>query len=225
MAGWQSTLWPMIEGARGGDQAALRRFVSAYLPAVTSYCARRGMAADADDLAQEVMIRLFQDGVLLKAEPSKGRFRSLLMAVTKRVIGHHLERRNAQKRGAGKVQPLTPEDDVAQEPDPEFDFEWIGRLIRIALDRLAATHPNYHDALRMTLVENASHAQIAQALGRTESDVKNHVHRGKRKLVEILREQIREYSATPGQFEEEVLYLARYFSPLGEREGETTSSS
>lgn len=211
MSDFQSTLWTLIRGADRGDEAALREFALKYRSPVLAYVARRGFAADAEDLAQEVFLRVFQDRVLSKADPAHGRFRSLLLSVTRHVIGHHVERRLAQKRGAGQVQALDGVDPASPDSDESFDREWVGHLIEISLARLAREHPPYHEALRRFLLEGAPVAEVAKATGRTEQDVHNHLHRGKKKLADYLREQIRDYSASREDYDEELRYLSRFF--------------
>lgn len=212
MTEFQSTLWTVIRGARAKDDAAVRDFVAKYRAPIVAYCVRRGLASEAEDLAQEVFLRIFRDGVLEKADPSKGRFRSLLLAVARHAVGNHLERERAGKRGAGQVQSLAALDVASEERDETFDREWIRHLIFLALDRLARDHPNYHDGVRRFLLEGCSYADIAASLGRSEGDVKNYVFRGKEKLVEYLREQVREYSASRAEYEEELRYLSKFLS-------------
>jgi hypothetical protein len=189
---FQSTLWTVIRGAGKGDEAALRDFVLKYRPPVLAYLGRRGFRAEAEDLAQEVFLRVFQDRVLLKADPSLGRFRSLLLSVTRHVLGHHVERELAKKRQA----PSSVAAEAAEEDD--FDREWVSHLIEIALARLAKDHPNYHEALRSSLE------------GGTPADY-NHVARGKKKLAEYLKDQVRDYSASRAELDEELRFLSKFF--------------
>jgi RNA polymerase sigma-70 factor (ECF subfamily) len=201
---FQSTLWTLIRGADRGDEAALREFALKYRAPVLAYIGRRGFARESEDLAQEVFLRVFQDRVLAKADPSRGRFRSLLLSVTRHVIGHHVERQLAQKR-----QPAP-----AAEPanaDEGFDREWVGHLIEVALARLAREHPPYHEALRRFLLQGESCAAIAESLGKSEQDIHNHIHRGKKKLADYLREQVRDYSSSREDYDEEIKYLSRFF--------------
>lgn len=211
MSDFESTLWTLILEARAGQERALRDFILRYRTPVVAYCARRGLASEAEDLAQEVFLRLFRDGVLLKADPAKGRFRSLLLAVTKHVIGNYLEREHAEKRGGGRVQPISDvEIAAAEQGDEEFDREWVTHLLEKALARLAREHANYHDALRRFLLEGRSYAEISKATGKSEGEIKNYIHRGKAKLTEYLREEVREYSATHAEFDQELRSLSRF---------------
>ena len=193
MSEFQSTLWTVIRGAGKGDEAALRDFVLKYRPPVLAYLARRGFRAEAEDLAQEVFLRVFQDRVLLKADPSLGRFRSLLLSVTRHVLGHHVERELAKKR----VPPPSSGAAEAAKEDEDFDREWVAHLIEVALARLAKEHPNYHDALRASLDGQAADY--------------NHVARGKKKLAEYLRDQVRDYSASRAELDEELRFLSKFF--------------
>lgn len=195
---FQSTLWTVIRGARSGDEAALREFALKYRAPVVAYAARRGLRDEAEDIAQEVFLRLFQDGVLAKADPSKGRFRSLVLAVTRNVIGHHVERAKTKKRGGGRVQSLG-DLDPAGSRDDDFDREWVSHLVEVALARLAKEHPSYHAALSASLE------------GRPyEGDSKNHLFRGRQKLAEYLRDQVRDYSTSRADYEEELRYLSGF---------------
>jgi RNA polymerase sigma-70 factor (ECF subfamily) len=196
---FQSTLWTVIRGADRGEEAALRQFALKYRGPIVSYIARRGLPNDAEDLAQEVFLRLLQDRVLSKADPSRGRFRSLLLAVTRHVMGRHRERESAQKRGGGSLRSLDNVDVSSQEPDESFDREWVGHLVEVALARLAREHPNYHDALQRSMLDGASGVDH------------NQIHRGKKKVAEYLREQIQEYSLSREDYEAELQYLAKFF--------------
>jgi RNA polymerase sigma-70 factor (ECF subfamily) len=199
MSDFQSTLWTVIRGADRGEETALREFALKYRGPIVSYIARRGLPNDAEDLAQEVFLRLLQDRVLAKADPSRGRFRSLLLAVTRHVISHHREREGAQKRGGGNVRSLENVDVSSQEPDESFDREWVGHLVELSLARLAREHPNYHEALQKSVLEGASGIDH------------NLIHRGKKKVADYLREQIQEYSLSREDYEAELQYLARFF--------------
>jgi RNA polymerase sigma-70 factor (ECF subfamily) len=208
---FQSTLWSIIRGADRGEEAALREFTLKYSGPIVAYIARRGLANDAEDLAQEVFLRLLQDRVLAKADPSQGRFRSLLLAVTRHVIGHHRDRESAQKRGGGSVRGLEDVDVSSQEPDEHFDREWVSHLVEVALARLAREHPDYHKALKGNALDGTSCAEIAKALGKTEGDIHNWIHRGKKKLVDYLRDQVQEYSLSRQDYDEELKYLSKFF--------------
>ena len=47
-------------------------------------------------------------------------------------------------------------------------------------------------------------------MGKSEDEVKNYVFRGKGRLVEILHDEIRSYSSSGGEYEDEVRYLSGF---------------
>ncbi|MBI3724948.1 RNA polymerase sigma factor [bacterium] len=215
--GFPSTLWTLIRSAGAGREAAVADFVTRYRPAVVRFACRRGLdAAEAEDIAQEVFVRVFDDGLLGRADRAQGRFRSLLLAVTRHVLGHHFERRSAQKRGGGKAPLSLDRTDVAaiaevaarDERDPDFDREWLAALLARALERLKVENRSYHECLSAFLVHGKSHKEVAAALGKTEAQVRHAISRGKAKLGAILRDEIAEYALSPGEFADEVRYLS-----------------
>ena len=160
-----------------------------YRPVVVASFQRAGLAQEAEDLAQEVFLQLFET-VLGRADRSRGRFRGLLFALSRQAAGHLRERRDALKRGGGAVQSLGERDHAEPCPEETFDREWVGRLLELALDRLEQKHPNYHQAVRLFLVEELTQDQVANRLGCSRQDIKNWVHRGRKKLIAYLRDEV-----------------------------------
>jgi RNA polymerase sigma-70 factor (ECF subfamily) len=96
-----TTIWTVIREAGADDTSALDRFARAYEDPVSRYVRGRGFAGpDADDVVQEVFLRLLRGRVLEKADRERGRFRSLLLSVCRHVI---LDRQ--RRRGEVPVRP------------------------------------------------------------------------------------------------------------------------
>jgi DNA-directed RNA polymerase specialized sigma24 family protein len=110
----------------------------------------------------------------------------------------------------GDVEPASP----GGAADATFQQEWLLNLIEHCLERLRADHPNYHQALRLTLFEEKTRAEVAALMGRSEVSVRNWVHRGRRKLISYVREEAWGYSGTSEAYREELSYLS---SLMGER--------
>lgn len=203
------TRWTLIDAARSGDEEAQRRFVRKYRRPTVAYLRACGLGSGAEDVAQEVFLRLFQDGVLDKADPSKGKFRSLLLAVTKNLLGKHLRAERAEKRGGGAVQSLGDRQVSAPQPDEAFEREWLLNILDLCMARLEREHPHYHGALSRFLLEGRNQTQVAEAMGKSARDVRNYVHRGKQKLVAYMREEAWNYSASRTEYAEEIQHLSR----------------
>lgn len=226
MSYFPTTVWTMIRDAGARRATAVNDFVAHYRGAVVRFARIRGLdEAEAEDVAQEVLLRVFDDRVLERADAARGRFRSLLLAVTRNVLGHHFERKRAQKRGGG-ARPLSLDRsddlslDVAKDArDPEFDREWLASLLEAALRRLSHENPEYYRCLDAFAAEGRSHREIAAATGKTEAMVRNLISRGKAKLARLLRDQVAAYSSSESECADELRYLSGF---LGERAGKTS---
>ncbi|MBI4617255.1 MAG: sigma-70 family RNA polymerase sigma factor [Planctomycetes bacterium] len=204
-----STFWTVLEDARRGDPEALERFVLGYRAPVLGYLHRKGFGKEAEDLAQEIFLRLATGGVLARIDPRSGRFRDLVRAVTRNVVGHHVERELARKRGGGKVEALGEREVPACDEEKDFDEEWTKHLLDRSLGRLAAENQRYHDVFRLAIADT-SHADIAARLGITKTQVKDAVYRAKKRLANLVQEEIREYCSSEASCAAEIERLGAF---------------
>ncbi len=220
MTYFPSTIWTLIRNAGSGRAAAVADVVARYRPAVASFARRQGLDADAaEDVAQEVFLRVFDARILEQADAARGKFRNLLMTVTRHVLGHHFERRKTLKRGGGRrplsldaTDEVSPDDASLAAPaasDPDFDREWFALLLSASLARLERENPDYHRCLRAFVLEEKSHREIARELGKTEAMVRNAISRGKAKLVGIFRDEVSAYASTRAELQEELGALSK----------------
>lgn len=203
------TRWSLIDAVVAGEEDAKADFVRRYRPVVQRFLEARGLGAEAEDVAQEVFMRLLLKGGMEQVAAELGSFRSYLFTVARNALLDHVQAARAQKRGGGaEIVPL-----VDQEPATEgagsFDREWLLQLLELALARLERDHPNYFEAVRGFLWEERTQAELAEASGRSVQDVRNYVHRGRRKLVSYIQEEIARYEHQPGRYETEVEAVAR----------------
>ncbi len=192
------TAWTSIRRAGEDDRAALERFASDYRPPVLRFLRSRGFPAnDAEDLCQEVFLRLIRGRVLSRAEPARGRFRNLLLAVATRVVQDHARRRRS---------PLPLEDEPAGAAESEFDGEWALELLERAFAHLKRENSPYYEVLRGHLA------------GRPQGRNRLWIARGK--LLARLRHEVALTCSSPEEVEEELAHLGPYFRPRtgGEKE-------
>lgn len=209
---FESTQWVTIRRAAAQDPDALEAFVARYRPAVLAYLRRSGFAEhDAEDLSQEVFLRLLSQGVLDRADRDRGRFRVYLFGLTRHVISEHARRQTRLKRGGG-ARTLSLEEDLCAAPvrDEAFDQVWLERMLDLALDGLRASHPDYHRALIGSAMEGRDQASLAGELGRSVNDIKNFVRRGREQLRAELKSQIAAYCSSAEEYRDEVAALSRY---------------
>jgi len=187
-----TTIWTRIGQAGAQDAAALEEFAVRYRPAVLEFIHRRGFrGALADDLCQEVFLRVLRGSVLAKADPDRGRFRSLLATITMHVLHDHLRKRN---------EVPAPLPDLAAAPD-DFDHAWALHLTARALEQLREQGSPYFDVLTAHLTGGKP--------GR------NRLWIARRKLAALIRHEIVQTCATPAEVEEELAHLRPYLRPPG----------
>jgi len=220
-----STRWSLISLARQGQSQATSHIGRRYQAAVVAYCRRLGLSVEeAEDATQEVMLRFFCQGIIQRVERRGGRFRSLLCAVARNVVRRHWEREAAQKRNC-VPRSLSNHDLPGEDPEGTFDHEWLRHLIDLALVRLGQEQPQTHEVLRRFLLEESSHAEIAQALQISRTSVKNQIYRGKQKLIQMIRDEVRDTCHCWDQYAEELHHLAKMMGTTGGQLAESVAAS
>src|SRR5262245_1775333 len=97
------THWGVVMSAKQGrpaeSDAALEQLCRTYWWPLYAFVRRRGYEAhDAQDLTQEFFARLLAKDFLRAVDPSKGKFRSFLLAALKHFLAKEWRRAHAQKR-------------------------------------------------------------------------------------------------------------------------------
>ena len=113
----KTLLRKIAEYANGDDAAEWARFVELYTPVIRQFVTIREDvgAADADDMAQDIFVRLVAVLRTGTYRPEKGRFRAYLAAMVRRLlIDRH---RRALARGAGRDVPADDVELLSETPD------------------------------------------------------------------------------------------------------------
>lgn len=204
-----STRWSRVLASAGSGieaRGALAWLCERYWEPLRAHARRRGLGdADADDLTQDFFCTILAGGVVERADPARGRFRTFLLACLEHHLSHHRERDRTLKRGGGqRVQGLMEDVPVAMgDPGHAFDRDWADTLLQRVRDRLAAEAAEdggRNDQLMPFLTVNgdaASYADIGGRLGVSEGAVKVAVHRLRVRFRELLREEVAETLAEP----------------------------
>lgn len=167
MAQFPTTRWSLIQT---GDRpkadivAAWSELVQAYQPAIVSYFRRRASVQDADDLAQEFMLRSIDDGWWARADPLAGSFRQFLHMLMKRFLANQMDAgyRRFERTGECHADVADP-----QTPDQHFDLQFALCLTRIALDVLRKDYESdgrgdTFSALAPWLAEAPGYGELAE---------------------------------------------------------------
>ncbi len=189
-----TTIWTTIRQAGQDDSEALEQFAENYRRPVLQFIRKKGfLEQEAQDICQDVFLRLLNGRVLAKADGNRGRFRSLLLAVTSHVILDRLRKR--------KEPPLGDEICPVEEPEKndEFDRTWVLYLAEQAMAELRTESAHYYRILADHL---EGHKQDRNKLWIARS-----------KLSALIRAAIAKTCSSHREFEEEVAYLSRYLRP------------
>lgn len=219
---FESTIWDFIKKARK-SKTALDQLIRMYRPAIVNFVCRCGFAEEeAEDLSQEVFMRICKGNVLDRIDQEKGKFRTFLLVMTKNIIASEVRKRQAEKRGGG-VKPLSIEEmktnndfdlqGKKEDRDEEFNRLWLQNLVRQALVRLESESDSkknlYFQALTLYL-GGLRYEEVAKKLGKTMQDVKVLIHYARTKVKTHVKELIIDYSSSQQEYEEELRALSKY---------------
>jgi RNA polymerase sigma factor (sigma-70 family) len=175
------------------DQAAWREFDARYGELILRYCGHSGLShADAEDVRQNVMLRLSRVLRDFHYSPEKGRFRSFLGTMVRNEIARHLGRPH---RGLTKVST----DDLAATlaagapADAQWEQEWMHHHLRLAMRSIRRTYEPRSVAVFERLMAGEDPARVAAALGTSPDAI--------RKIKERIRDRLKVLVATQIQDE------------------------
>ena len=140
---------------------------------------------EAEDVTQEVLPRLWRHSPGVDEE----RLGSWLLRVTRNAC-YDLLRKRRSAAAAGLAPGLDDEAAAAvpaSEPDPQSRAEATDFRRRL-LAALAEIGEPYKSVIILREVQGLPHREIGEALGIPEVTVRVHLHRGRRRLREILKE-------------------------------------
>jgi RNA polymerase sigma factor (sigma-70 family) len=203
-----STLWTTILQFHSDPERVKDFIVRRYRQPVVDFARLQGLSEeDAEDVAQEVFVRVCQENFLRKADQIRGKFRTILLTVTKRVIISLRRHDTAGMRDKRKQVPMGAVDLPEESPaDPDFDRLWVKNLVTQALERLEVDPAV--QALRMHL-KGMTYQEIAPKLGKKVSDVNNFIYRARERLRREIELLIGEYSSRE-DIAEEIAALRRF---------------
>jgi RNA polymerase sigma-70 factor (ECF subfamily) len=224
---FQTTHWSLVAAAQDGSspqaRQALAELCEAYWYPLYAFIRRSGFGTEESrDLTQEFFARLLEKDYLAGVNREKGKFRSFLLTACKHFLANERDRASALKRGGGRsIQSFDSTDAekrFGQEPahhsTPErlYERRWALSLLQNALGRLRS---EFQQAGKEAVFERLKglltgekhaerYAEVAAALGMSESSVKVSIHRLRRRYGEILREEISRTLRDPSEMDAEI---------------------
>jgi RNA polymerase sigma-70 factor (ECF subfamily) len=168
----------LIRRAQSGDSDAFARLVRQHYDFIFRVAYRWcGRKADAEDVAQEVCIRI---GRSISAYRGGGAFNTWLYAMTLNAA-RDLRRRSAREEAKGEAFRAHALSSAVTAP--ETQGEDPAEVLWAAVRRLPYKQ---RDAVLLVYGEGLSHASAADVMGNSEATVSWHVHEAKKRLKQMM---------------------------------------
>ncbi|MGE0499959.1 MAG: RNA polymerase sigma factor [Rhizobiaceae bacterium] len=167
----------LVGRARDGDGDAFGELVGRHYDFIHAIAWRWcGNRADAEDVAQDVCVRLAK---AIRGYKGGGAFTTWLYAVTLNAVR---DRKRKEGRDAARTDAFGVHTLVAGQGDrgdPEADAERLWAAVRELPDK-------QRDAVLLVYGEGQSHGAASEVMGISESTVSWHIHEAKKRLRQIL---------------------------------------
>jgi RNA polymerase sigma-70 factor (ECF subfamily) len=182
----------LVQVRSPANREAWDRFVLIYRPVIYRLARRRGLQdADAQDLAQQVLMAVASAVGTWEKSGESVRFRHWLRRVARNAIVNALSRRPHDRAAGGSAvhELLMQQPGVILESDAQIELEYrrelylrAARMVRVDID-----HDTWR-AFELTVVENRSIADAALELERPVGSIYAARSRTMRRLREAVRE-------------------------------------
>ena len=224
-----TTHWSVVLDAQGESpaaQEALEKLCRTYWRPIFAFLRRQGFRPEeAEDITQGFFAQLLERRKFSALRKEKGRLRSFLLGALKYFLADEQRRAMAIKRGKGQrlisLEELRADERIDMEPsDPMtaemiYERRWALTVLEQVLSRLkdeyvGAGNAALFDSLKQLLPDepgSPSQAEIATQLGMTENALRQAFYRFRQRYQSLLREEIANTVATPGDIEDELRHL------------------
>ena len=231
-----TTRWSLIlsgSGSKGKEQetrAALAELCRIYWRPIFAFVCRRGYSIqDAEDLTQDFFVIMMEGDWLQNADPSRGRFRSLLLKSLKNFLNDAGDKIRARKRG-GDMSFVSWDPWKSEVPsqlsmstqrlnslpaERLFDVRWAATVVERALGRLREEcerkgRRRIFDVLSAYLTverDDVSCASLATTVGVPQGTVKKLLYHMRQRYRWLLRNEVAQTVANPADIEDELRHL------------------
>jgi RNA polymerase sigma factor (sigma-70 family) len=228
-AAFTTTHWSVVLEAQGESPAAheaLEKLCRIYWRPIYAFLRRQGVSPEeAEDITQGFFAQLLERRKFSALRKEKGRLRSFLLGALKYFLADEQRRAMAIKRGKGQrlisLEELRADERIDMEPsDPMtaemiYERRWALTVLERVLSRLkdeyvTADNAALFDSFKELLPDepgSSSQAEIATQLGMTENAIRQAFYRFRQRYQALLREEIANTVATPGDIEDELRHL------------------
>jgi DNA-directed RNA polymerase specialized sigma24 family protein len=230
-----TTHWSVVLAcADSGDEAKARRALSElcktyWRPIFAFICQQGHSVPDAQDLTQDFFLMVLEGHLLERADPHRGRFRSLLLKAVKDFLADAVGKKRALKRG-GNRQFVSWDEWAAEAPshlaipaeaaerwsaEKIYDVRWAATVVERAMRRLgdeceSGGRRRVFDALSGFLTADradVSYVDLARRLGIEQTALKKLLYQMRQRYRALLREEVGQTVEKPSDVDDELRYL------------------
>ena len=230
--GFHTTQWSVIvsaaDRANPNNHEALAQLCTRYWYPIYAFARRSGYDAhDSQDLTQSFFQYLLEQNALNRATPTRGRFRTFLLASFHNHISHAREKTRAIKRGGGhqhlSLDAETAEDRYRFEPadyltaEKIFEARWAIDVLAEAIRRLGEEYASLGKTALFKALKSfldpinaktpPSYEQASDTLQVSLGAVKTLIHRLRKRYAALLREEVGFTITDPAEIDEELRAL------------------
>ncbi|MEP6644832.1 MAG: sigma-70 family RNA polymerase sigma factor [Acidobacteriaceae bacterium] len=183
----------LVRRCIAGDAGAWEEIVQRYSRRIYNICYRfAGSADDAQDLTQEVFIKMYR--TLKTYDVERGALMTWVTTITRNLLVDHfrktrqdritdsLDAETSQHEDAAPSSERIP--DKTQPPDSRVQSRETGEVVHQALQKLS---PELREAVILRDLQDMDYRDIATVLKVPEGTVKSRINRGRAELARLLQ--------------------------------------
>jgi len=188
----------LVRRCVAGDVVAWEEIVRQYQRRIYNICYRfAGSADDAQDLTQEVFIKMYR--TLNTYDVEKGAFLTWVTTVTRNLLVDHFRRSKQDRLTDSLDAPISEHEDAmalseriedkAPAPDASAQSRETRAKVHHALQKLS---PDLREAVILRDLQDMDYREIAGVLKVPEGTVKSRINRGRAELARLLQRTYRQ---------------------------------
>jgi len=181
-----------------GDAAAWEEIVQRYHRRIYNICYRfTGSGTDADDLTQEVFIKMYR--TLNTYDAERGALMTWVTTITRNLLVDHFRKSRQERLTDSLDTPASEQEDAmplseripdrGPAPDSKVESRETGEAVHQALQRLS---PDLREAVILRDLQDMDYREIATVLRVPEGTVKSRINRGRAELARLLQRTYRQ---------------------------------
>jgi RNA polymerase sigma-70 factor (ECF subfamily) len=188
----------LVRRCLAGDASAWEELVQRHNRRIYNICYRfAGNADDAQDLTQEVFIKIYR--TLNSFDTERGAFMTWVTTVTRNLLVDHFRKTKQDRMTDSLDAPVSEHEDAmplsdqiqdrVPAPDSRAQSLEVGQTVHEALQKLS---PDLREAVILRDLQDMDYRDIATVLKVPEGTVKSRINRGRAELARLLQRTYRQ---------------------------------